>query len=105
MIATYVATNNKISSLSIGEKTSLRMLRFEVDPEFEVIEANLSVERKEESQRRGGKALRVYAIEDTRRNGSNQATLIMDEKGRPVSFESVGQMGGLRAELIQPSPT
>jgi hypothetical protein len=80
------------------------VLRFEVDPEFEIVEANLGVERKKDSQQEGdGKIFRVYALEETRRNGSYQVMLIVDEGGRPVSFESVGQMGGLRADLIQPS--
>jgi imidazolonepropionase-like amidohydrolase len=102
LISTYIAINNRIRSVEIGERTSLHMLRLDVDPEFEIIEADLNVQRKEDIEK-VGKVLRVYAIEDTRRNGSNQATLVMDEEGRPVSFESVGQMGGLRVHLVEPS--
>jgi hypothetical protein len=104
LVSTYVAINNRISSLEVGRKIVFPMIRFEVDPEFEIIEANLSVERKESADKEEGKGKvsRVYTIKDTRTNGSYEATLVMDEQGRPMSLESVGQMGGLRAELIEP---
>jgi hypothetical protein len=80
------------------------MVRFEVDPEFEVIETNLDIERKDNVDKKEakGKVLRVYTIKDTRRNGSYEATLMVDEQGRPTSFESSGQMGDLQARLIEP---
>jgi imidazolonepropionase-like amidohydrolase len=102
LVSTYVAINKRISSLEVGQKISFPMTRFEADPEFDIIEAKLSVERKEDVATKG-KALRMYAINDTRRTGSNDTVLAMDEQGRPVSFESAGQMGGIRVNLIEPS--
>jgi hypothetical protein len=102
LISTYVAINDKLCSLEVGQRTTFQVIRFDIDPEFEIIEARLNVQRKKDSRNREGKVLREYAIEDVRRTNSHEVTLVMGEEGKPVSFELVGQMGDLRADLIQP---
>jgi imidazolonepropionase-like amidohydrolase len=104
LISTYLAVNNRISSLEVGQETAFPMIRFEMDPEFEIIEARLSVERKDDIEKKqsNDKVLRVYAIKDTRRNASYEAALVMDGQGRPVSFETIGQMGDFQANLVEP---
>jgi hypothetical protein len=101
-VSAYFAINNRISSLGIGQKTALHMLRIEVDPEFDIVEAMLNLERKDVIERKegNGELLHAYAIKDTRRNSSFEGKLVMDEHGRPVSFESEGQMGSLQVNLI-----
>ena len=107
LISTYVAANNSLRSLAVGQRTTLQMIRFEVDPEFEIVEANLNIERKDDVDKKeaNGKVLRRYTIKDTRRNGSYEGALIMDEQGRPTSFESAGQMGSFQTKLIEPFST
>lgn len=103
LVSTYVAINNRISSLEIGKETTFHMIRLETDPEFEIVEAKLSVERKDDLERKEGmnKVLRVYAIEDTRRNDSYEAELVMDEQGRPISFQLMGQISDYHVNLIE----
>jgi imidazolonepropionase-like amidohydrolase len=101
LVSTYLALNSRIISLGIREKSTLHMLRFEADPEFEISETKLIVERNEDVEKKEGKVLRAYEIKEMKRNGSYESALLMDEQGRPVRFETVGQMGGLRAELIE----
>jgi len=105
LVSTYVAINNRISSLEVRQKTEFHMIRFEVDPEFEIIEAKVSAERKDDIENKEGnsKVLRVYTIKDNRRNGSYEAALVMDEQGRPVSFQLLGQMSDFQAHLIESS--
>lgn len=104
LISSYVAVDNRISSLEVGQETAFPMIRFEVDPEFEIIEAKFSVERKDDVEKKEGndKVLRSYAIKDIRRNASYEAALVMDGQGRPVSFETIGQMGNFRVNLVEP---
>ena len=104
LVATYVAINKRISSLEIGQDTTFHMMRFESDPEFEIIETKLSVERKDDIRKKEGhgKIWHAYTMKDERRNGTNQATLVMDEQGRPVSFQLLRQMSDFQANLIEP---
>jgi len=104
LIATYVAINKSISSLEVGQAAAFHMMRFESDPEFEVVEAKLSVERKDDIRKKegNGKVWRAYTMKDERRNGNYQAALVMDEQGRPVSLQLLGQMGEFQANLIEP---
>ena len=103
LVSTYVAINDRISSLEIGKETEFHMIRFEADPEFEIVEAELGVKREADRKEEGGngKVLHVYTIKDNRRNGSYEASLEMDEQGRPVSFQLLGQMSDFRVNLIE----
>lgn len=103
LVATYVAINKRISSLEVGKETAFHMMRFEVDPEFEIIETKLTVERKDDIEKKegNGKVWRAYTMKDERRNGTNQAALVMDEQGRPVSFQLLGQMSDFQVNLIE----
>jgi imidazolonepropionase-like amidohydrolase len=107
LLASYLAVVKRLRSVGIGETIGLKMLTLEIDPDFDLIEANLQVERQADSEKRGrdgrDRPVRVFAIKDTRNNATYADVIFVDQDDTLVSYERVGQMSLLHYELVENS--
>ena len=104
-LASFLPITRRIGSLNVGDTIDLKMLRIETDPELEIAEIAFRFERRDDVERsfRDSKTRRsrVYAVSETKSNGSWTGSMFLDEEHRLMLLERVEQMGVTRFELVE----
>jgi len=80
------------------------MLVLDTDQDLDIAEADLQVERKADSERRGqdgqGRQTRAFEMKDARSNASYSDRILVDQNDKILFYEREYQMSLLRFELI-----
>ncbi len=104
-IASFVPIIKRLRLLDIGQTLNLTMMKLETEPELDVVEVRLQLERKSdiEKQDKNGRtrSFRQYNMTETRSNASYTGSLLVDDMDRMTLLERAEQMGLTRFELAE----